>query len=132
MEKKILIFEDDWNTIKGSFELANLYAFNNELTFVSKMKSQDIPFSDWRDEFLAVFVDITLAKNSKLDGYSIISEIKNKNLFDLGKVVVLTGNSNVEVKLKEKGIDVKKTRVIYKPVSFDVISEELRNIISVH
>lgn len=28
-EKKILVFEDEWNTIKGSFDLANIYAFDD-------------------------------------------------------------------------------------------------------
>ena len=62
--KTILIFEDEWNTIKGSFELANIYAFEDKLRFIVKAKSQDASFDDLRNEYSAIFVDITL-KNSK-------------------------------------------------------------------
>lgn len=44
-EYKIQIFEDDWATIKGSFELANIFAFDNKLKFIVRAKSQDASFT---------------------------------------------------------------------------------------
>lgn len=38
-KKKILIFEDEWVTIRGSFEMANIYAFEGSLEFEVKVKS---------------------------------------------------------------------------------------------
>jgi DNA-binding response OmpR family regulator len=125
-ENKILIFEDDWTTIKGSFEMANIYAFENKLNFDVKARSQDIEFCDWRGKYVAVFVDITLAKNSKRDGYNIIDEIRKNNLFDLNRVRVLTGNSRVEEKLKEMKIDTNVLKIIYKPVSFEEIAKSIK------
>lgn len=128
-EKQILIFEDEWPTIKGSFELANIYAFNNELKFVIKTKSQNVSFSDWRDTYAAVFVDITLAKNTKLDGFNIVKKILDENLIDKNKLVVLTGNNRIEEKLKSIGVNTVGINIVYKPVDFDFIADLLSKIL---
>ena len=78
-KKKILIIEDEWNTIKGSFELANIFAFNNELIFENKIKSQDVDYNSFKTSYCAIFIDITLAKNSKWDGFNIIKKMFKVN-----------------------------------------------------
>lgn len=130
-EYKIQIFEDDWATIKGSFELANIFAFDNKLKFVVRAKSQDASFASWRDKFDAVFIDITLAKNTKLDGYNILKEIKEKDLFDLNRVAILTGNSKVVENLSEIGIDANSIKIIYKPIDFDSLSKEIKALLGI-
>lgn len=130
-EYKIQIFEDDWATIKGSFELANIFAFDNKLKFVVRAKSQDASFTSWRDKFDAVFIDITLAKNTKLDGYNILKEIKEKDLFDLNRVAILTGNSKVVENLSEIGIDANSIKIIYKPIDFDSLSKEIKALLGI-
>lgn len=130
-EKKILIFEDEWNTIKGSFELASIYAFENKLTFINKAKSQDITYNSWEELYDAVFVDITLAKNTKWDGFNIMKVIHDTNLFPLNKVVVLTGNSKVEEKLKEMGINTDLVKVLYKPINFEILAQELKRVLTI-
>lgn len=125
-EYKIQIFEDDWATIKGSFELANIFAFDNKLKFVVRAKSQDASFTSWREKFDAVFIDITLAKNTKLDGYNILKEIKEKDLFDLNRVAILTGNSKVIENLSEIGIEANSIKIIYKPIDFESLSKEIK------
>lgn len=130
-EYKIQIFEDDWATIKGSFELANIFAFDNKLKFVVWAKSQDASFTSWRDKFDAVFIDITLAKNTKLDGYNILKEIKEKDLFDLNRVAILTGNSKVVENLSEIGIDANSIKIIYKPIDFDSLSKEIKALLGI-
>jgi len=127
--KKILIFEDEWSTIRGSFELANIYAFEEGLQFNVRSKSQDVKFSSWKDEYAAVFIDITLAKNTKMDGYHIVQKIMNERLIDASKIVILTGNSKVQEKLKEMGINTSSIHIMYKPISFDKLSEKLCEII---
>lgn len=128
--KTILIFEDEWNTIKGSFELANIYAFEDQLRFKVKAKSQDVSFDDLRNEYSAIFVDITLAKNTQLDGFNIIKKISDENRFDLNKVVVLTGNNKVEEKLNEMQLNTADITIVYKPVDFEELSDVLRKVLS--
>lgn len=130
-EKKILVFEDEWNTIKGSFELANIYAFENKLNFINKAKSQDISYHSWRELYDAIFVDITLAKNTKWDGFNIIKVIHDTDLFPLDKVVVLTGNSKVEEKLKEMGIDTNLVKILYKPINFEILAQEIKRVLTI-
>lgn len=126
---KILVFEDEWQTIRGSFDLANQFAFEGKLQFFTKSRSQDIEFNSWENSYDAVFVDITLAKNSILDGFSIIKEIIDKELIDLSKVVVLTGNSKVVEKLKEMGVNTKNVNILYKPIAFNILATQLKNIL---
>lgn len=128
-KKKILIFEDEWPTIRGSFEMANIYAFEGILDFDVKPKFQDASFDDWSNQYLAVFVDITLAKNTRLDGYSILKKIKEENLISLDRVFVLTGNSKLPDKLKEIGLNPKDFQIIYKPLGFDELAKYLRVIL---
>lgn len=128
-EKKILIFEDEWTTIRGSFELANIFAFEGQLRFIQKARSQDVVFTSWRDCYDAVFIDITLAKNTVWDGFNIIQQIKAQDIIDLNKVVILTGNSKVEEKLQEMGFDTNVVNVLYKPVAFNVLAELLKKIL---
>ena len=130
-EKKILIFEDEWNTIKGSFELANIYAFESKLIFINKSKSQDITYNSWRELYDAVFVDITLAKNTKWDGFNIIKVIHDTNLFPLDKIVILTGNSKVKEKLNEMGINTDLVKILYKPINFEILAQELKRVITI-
>lgn len=128
-ENNILIFEDEWPTIRGSFDLANQFAFNGKLHFNSISRSQDITFSSWNGIYDAVFVDITLAKNSALDGFYIIKEIQNKKLIDMNKVIVLTGNSKVMEKLKEMKLNVNIKNVLYKPIAFNELTNHLQRIL---
>ena len=129
-KKKILIFEDEWVTIRGSFEMANIYAFEGSLEFEVKVKSQDASFDPWEDKYSAVFIDITLAKNTKLDGYNIFRKIKESKLIDLKRVVILTGNSKIIEKLKEMQIYDEQVTIIYKPLDFVVLSTCLMKILN--
>lgn len=130
-KNKILIFEDEWKTIKGSFELANIYAFNNELVFINKNKSQDVSYNSWKDLYDAVFIDITLAKNTEWDGFNILKEIYSKKLFPLNKIIILTGNSKVKDKLNEMSINSELIKILYKPISFEILANELKQILSI-
>ena len=93
--------------------------------------SQDAAFSSGRDKYDAVFIDITLAKNTKLDGYNILKEIKEKDLFDLNKIAILTGNSKVIENLNEIGINPNSVKIIYKPIDFENLSKEIKKLLGI-
>lgn len=128
-KKNILIFEDDWATIRGSFDLANIFSFENTLEFKNVIKSQDVDYKSLKDLYDVVFVDITLAKNTEMDGFSIIKMIFEEKFYPLEKLVVLSGNSKVEERLKEMEIPTDKITVLYKPISFDILAKELKKIL---
>jgi DNA-binding response OmpR family regulator len=130
MKSKVLIFEDEWNSIKGSFELANIFAFDNKLTFEPKSRSQDVAFESWRETYGAVFIDITLAKNSEWDGFNILKRITDLDLYPLSKIIVLSGNNKVEEKLIQMDIEINELKVLYKPINFEVLSRELHVVLN--
>ena len=128
-EKKILIFEDEWATIRGSFDMANIYGFEGALKFKIVPKSQDITFdNEWENLYSCIFVDITLAKNTQMDGFNIIKVIQDYKLFDLNKVVILTGNAKIADKLKDMQINPIPS-IIYKPLDFIELTKILSNIL---
>lgn len=129
MSKKILIIEDEWSSIKGSFNMANVIAFKGLLLFDQKSKSQDVNFNELRKEYSAIFVDITLAKNTELDGYNILKKIVNEKCFDSSHIVVLTGNSKVQENLIAKGIDFLNMHFVFKPVDYNEIISILNKVI---
>ena len=83
----------------------------------------------FKTSYCAIFIDITLSKNSKWDGFNIIKKISESNLYPLEKIVVLTGNSKVEEKLKDMDIDVNALKVLYKPINFEMIAIELQRLL---
>lgn len=126
----ILIFEDEWPTIKGSFEMSNIADFNNNLIFKIKTKSQDYNLNNLSNDAIeAVFIDITLAKKSQMDGFSLIKEIIENKIIDMKKVFIMTGNGKVKEKLQEMGLDTEVINILKKPVSFIDISSVLKSII---
>ncbi len=114
---KIIIFENEFMSIEGAFEAASLLGFDNNLEFVVHPSTQNFDFSTI-SEFLVIFVDISLAKKSDLDGYSLIKKITeiNKNL--LLRVVILTGNNKVNEELKIRKIDLDNSKILIKPTNY--------------
>lgn len=125
--RKILIFEDEWNSIKGSFELANIISFSNELEFDVKTKSQDVNIDIFlQDIYSAIFIDHTLSKKTNLDGMNIYAEIQRKKVFDMSKVFILTGNNNFKSYCQERGFQIPDNAIIFKPANFTEIEEKLK------
>lgn len=121
---KILLIEDEIANNEGSFKLANEYKFKGKLKFIFKSKSQDISFNDL-EQYALVIVDITLAKLSEMDGYSIIKKIVDEKLYPKNKIVVMTGNNKIEEGLAEHGIDTSELSIIYKPIDYEYIANLL-------
>lgn len=121
---KILIFENEFSYVENAFNYVNVRYFDGKLQFVNYSKSQDLsPFREI-EEFDHVFIDISLAKKSELDGFGILQKIKDKNL-KVKKITVMTGNNNIEKKLDELGFGM--YTVIIKPITFTRLKEVLTN-----
>ncbi|WP_430408479.1 hypothetical protein [Kordia sp.] len=120
---KILIFENEIQGIKESFDDVNHLDFNGELVFEYYEKSQTFTRFDSLNEYHMAFIDIDLSTNSEKDGYAIINDFINN--YDYKTIVVMTGHE-VKDKLKIKGWGYLK--VLEKPIFLD----ELKSLIDIY
>ncbi len=120
---KILIVENEWRYIDTPFHYVNDVYYSNQIEFTNAEKSQDIPFSRL-SEFDYVFLDISLARRSDLDGFGIIRKIIDEDL-TVNKLIILTGNHLITERLSEKGLPTNYP-VITKPIDFEDILKILR------
>ena len=124
--KKILIVENELSSIKAPIlVLVSKYKQENEiLKYQSYVKSQDM---DWEDieSYDALFIDLSLAAKSEMDGYSILKKIKSEYPELTKRTAIITGNGLVEESLIEKGIGKDEFKVFTKPLKY----MELKNFI---
>jgi DNA-binding NtrC family response regulator len=120
---KILIFENEYTYIENAFNYVNAKYFNGSLEITVYPRSQDLaPFRNI-ENFDHVFIDISLSKNSQLDGFGILKKIKDENLI-VKKITILTGNNNIEKKLSE--LNLEKFPIITKPITFTSLKDTLQ------
>ncbi|MBD5194761.1 MAG: hypothetical protein HDS84_04780 [Bacteroidales bacterium] len=117
MNKRILVIEDEVNTVKNAFKLANIRKYGGGLEIKYESRSQDINYPSLRQDFDLVFVDITLANRSLKNGYGVIKDMLANNLFPKDKIIVLTGNREILEGLKQNGLP-EDLEVLPKPLSF--------------
>jgi len=123
---KILIIENEYSFIDTPFEYLNDLYFNNSIEYTVISKSQDLrPFSSIVN-FDYVFLDISLAKKSELDGFGIMRKIKDDNL-DVKNMVILTGNHYIKEKLIEKGLP-SDYPILTKPIDFEDLLKIIRGV----
>ena len=124
--KKILIVENELSSIKAPIlVLVSKYKQENEiLKYQSYVKSQDM---DWEDieSYDALFIDLSLAAKSEMDGYSILKKIKSEYPELTKRTAIITGNGRVEESLIEKGVGKDECKVFTKPLKY----MELKNFI---
>ena len=122
---KVLIFENEYNYIKTYFDYVNDIYFENSIEYTILEKSQDLsPFSDIIN-FDIVFIDISLAKKSELDGFGILSRIKNLKL-SVKKIIILTGNHLIREKLEERQLPI-TYKILTKPISIKELLAIMKN-----
>lgn len=121
--KKVLVIEDEFREVQVAFEYVNDLCLNSELEIINVAKSQDVDFTKI-SEYDYVFLDITLAKKSQMDGYGILKKIERENI-PIQKLVVMTGNGKISDVLKERGITNDYPKLI-KPLDY----QELKSIFS--
>ena len=119
----ILIVEDFVSTVKGAFELAALYKYNENMSVSVVSRSQDIDYEHIKD-FGLVFVDIELGKASNEDGFAVIRKLVNSGVMPLNRVLILTGNTVIEEKLNAENID-SKIEIVKKPADYNDITKVL-------
>lgn len=122
--KKVLIIEDEYSEVETAFEYVNEIYLQNELSLKNVTKSQDINFSQL-NEFDYIFLDITLAKKSNMDGYGILKKIEEENI-QIKKLIIMTGNNKILETLKDREIK-KEYPVLTKPIDFQELKRFLEN-----
>ena len=115
-EIKILIVENEVGYIETAFDYLNDLYYDNTLDFEIVAKSQDLPSNKNLENYDIIFLDISLAKSSELDGIGILRNVENENIL-IKKLVILTGNHNIQDKLKENGLGVYP--IVTKPIDFN-------------
>ena len=118
----ILIIENEYISVKPAFESANILRFNNKLHFNNVAKAQDIDYQNL-DVYSLIFIDISLAKNSYLDGFGIIEKIKSTNPNILSRTVIITGNNKIEGLIKKYGFTDNNIKVLMKPIGFQEVEK---------
>lgn len=119
--KKVLVIEDEFREVQVAFEYVNDLCLNSELEIINVAKSQDVDFTKI-SEYDYVFLDITLAKKSQMDGYGILKKIERENI-PIQKLVIMTGNGKISDVLKDRGITNDYSKLI-KPLDY----QELKSI----
>lgn len=119
--KKVLVIEDEFREVQVAFEYVNDLCLNSELEIINVTKSQDVDFTKISG-YDYVFLDITLAKKSQMDGYGILKKIERENI-PIQKLVIMTGNGKISDVLKERGITNDYPKLI-KPLDY----QELKSI----
>jgi len=119
---KVLIFENEFYKVENAFKYVNQKYFNGILEFTVITKSQDFKNFNEVSNFDYVFLDISLALKSDLDGFGILKKIEDENI-KIKKLIILTGNGDIKNKLNELGL--KDYPIILKPVVFSRLYDHL-------
>lgn len=130
MKIKILIIENEYNSVKGAFSAANLFDFNSELDIINEDKAQNIIYNELKN-FDVIFIDISLATKSVLDGLGIIEKISTLSYgaILLKKIVILTGDHDIDNKIKNIDIPYKDFPILKKPINFNHVTEVIKVIL---
>lgn len=113
---KVLIFENEFAYIKTQFDYVNQVYFENIIVFEVLPKSQDLENYSLLANYDYVFVDISLATKSIMDGFGILKKIEELNI-DHEKIRILTGNHQIEQGLRDRGLRTDYV-ILTKPIDF--------------
>lgn len=123
---KVLIIENEYDSILPVFNAVEKLVLKQELEKVHIDKSQNIPWTDLTS-FNAIFIDLSLATKSLQDGYGIIERLKEQAPEILRKVAIITGNDMVQNNLKERGLGECNIKVFEKPLRYKEIAAFINN-----
>ena len=128
MKMKIAVFENEYKSVKNAFEVANLLNFNSELIIKNFASSQAFEFSEIQN-YSVIFIDIDLSTQSHLDGFALIQKIVSNFPSLTDRIVILTGNNQINEALKERNIKIKNIKIINKPTDYDELTKIINMII---
>jgi DNA-binding response OmpR family regulator len=126
---KIAIFENEYESVKGAFDAANVLCFDNTLEFVNFPSSQKANFLEMGD-YAAIFIDIDLSSKSELDGFALIQLLLSSEKSNNNKIIILTGNSKIEESLKSRNIQYTNFKIIIKPTNFQEVADVILQVVN--
>ncbi len=127
MKKKIAIFENEYTSVKGAFDTANLIKFDNSLELIIFPSSQVADLNKI-SEYAAIFIDIDLSSKSELDGFGLIEKIVKIKKEIVKKIIILTGNNKIKEILIKRNLYSPPIEIIIKPTDYREISKYLRKV----
>lgn len=121
---RILIIENEFQSIRTAI-LVLVGKYKEEKSLMEYkvcVKSQDV---DWDnlESYSAIFVDLSLAAKTEMDGFSILNKIKNEYPAMVRKCAIITGNGMVEDSLKAKGISIDEFKIFTKPLKYMLLKK---------
>lgn len=112
----ILIIENEFASIKDPIDtLAILY--NGDFHYDLVAVSQAIKWNEL-DCYDGIFVDISLAPRTEMDGFGILSKFKESYPTLLTKVAIITGNHVIKKVMKEYGFADNEFKIFQKPLKY--------------
>lgn len=122
--KKLLIIENEFQSIKApiSVLIGKYKEEQDEMVYDVCAKSQDVKWSEI-DSYSAIFVDLSLAAKSEMDGYAILNMIKKDYPWLVSRTAIITGNGMVEEALRSKGIGFGEFKVFIKPLKYMLLKD---------
>ena len=126
MNNTILIIENEYDSVKSAFDAANLLEFENALNFININKAQDIDYSTI-NLYSLIFIDISLAQKSVLDGYGIIIKLISQYPNIANKIIIITGNNQIKEGMKVRDIDRYEIPIIIKPLGYSDIANIIKS-----
>ncbi|MBD5280112.1 MAG: hypothetical protein HDS35_06160 [Bacteroides sp.] len=129
MKNRILVVEDQMDSLRSAFLIANARKFNNELKIVSVPRSQDIAYGELRQNYDVIFIDITLAKKSEKNGFGVIRDILSHDYFPKDKLVILSASNQIKDGLQKNNLP-SDIAIMHKPVLFLDLEKKLQEVLS--
>lgn len=121
---KIAVFENEYQSVSGAFDAANLLTFNSELEITVFPSSQSAEMKEIIN-FDVIFIDIDLSAKSDLDGYSLIQQLQQIDNNINHRIIILTGNNKVKESLLHRKIESTNILIIIKPTDFQEIATSI-------
>ena len=122
---EILIIENEYSYIETPFNYVNTVYFEGKLNYTVKAKYQDITPLKQLEKYDLIFLDISLAKSSSVDGIGILRKLDEEGI-NISNLVILTGNHDIDKKLKDSNI--KNYPILTKPIDFTDLLECMKKI----
>lgn len=112
----ILIIENEFASIKSPVDtVATL--FEGDFHYDLVATSQAINWTGLAN-YDSIFVDISLAPRTELDGFGILNKFKTDYSNILPKVAIITGNHVIDEVLKEHGFNENEFKILQKPLKY--------------
>jgi DNA-binding response OmpR family regulator len=118
---KILIFENEYDSLANSFKYMNNKYYSNSLILTNYARSQQLEQVNNVSQYDLILVDLDLSAQSELDGFGLIRKIENEAT-SIPYISILTGQQVLEDFQTIHNLQ-RKYEVIEKPINFKIFKE---------